>query len=86
MIEGKGLGNKKINRVNVSLSNRTNRKLNQLATACNTKPTTLAGLFIEICLNDSQIVHKLQEEYNIYTPYKVIPVQNNGEIDYIFKG
>lgn len=86
MIEDKGLGNKKINRVNVSLTNRVNKKLNQLAVACNTKPTTLAGLLIEMSLNDPKLIHKLQEQYNIYTPYKVVPVQNKGEIEYIIKG
>ena len=47
MIEGKGLGGKKIHRVNVSLTNKQAFKLNRLATACNMKPTTLAAVLIE---------------------------------------
>ncbi|PKG22739.1 hypothetical protein [Niallia nealsonii] len=86
MIEDKGLGNKKIKRVNVSLTNKVNYKLNRLATACNVRPTTLAGMLIETCLNDPQIVNRLQDIYNVHTPYKVIPVQNKGEIDFIIRG
>lgn len=86
MIEGKGLGGKKINRVNVSLTNKVNYKLNRLATACTMRPTTLAGVIIEMALNDPQTIDKLQGMYNVHTPYKVIPVRNNGEIDYVIRG
>ena len=83
MIEGKGLGNKKVNRVNISLSNGYNSKLNKLATACNMKPTTLAGMLIENSLDNASIVADLQKEYGIHTAYKVLPVQSNGEIVYV---
>lgn len=84
MIEGKGLGNKKINRVNVSLTNKTNLKLNRLATACGMRPTTLACFLIELCLDSSELVTRLQTEYGIHNAYKVVPVRNydTGEIHY----
>ncbi|MFD2442951.1 hypothetical protein ACFSO7_03025 [Bacillus sp. CGMCC 1.16607] len=83
MIEGKGLGGKKINRVNVSLSNFQNQKLNKLATACNMRPTSLACLLIEKCLNNAQVVADLQKEYAIHSAYKVVPINHNGELQYI---
>ena len=80
MIEGKGLGNKKVNRVNVSLTNKVNNKLNRLATSCDMKPTSLAGLLIEMSLNDTKLVQQLQDENGIHNAYKVVPVNHNGEI------
>ncbi|MEH7345550.1 hypothetical protein V7122_16975 [Bacillus sp. JJ1532] len=82
MIEGKGLGGKKPNRVNLSLSNKYNKKLNRLAVACNKKPTSLAGLLIELCLDNVELVRQLQDEYGVYNAYMVVPVKNNGEIIY----
>ncbi|MEH7391289.1 hypothetical protein [Bacillus sp. JJ1474] len=82
MIEGKGLGGKKPNRVNLSLSNEYNKKLNSLAVACNKKPTSLAGLLIEMCLDNVELVRQLQDEYGVYNAYMVVPVKNNGEIIY----
>ena len=82
MIEEKGLGNKKINRVNVSLSNDYSKKLNLLSTSCNMKPTTLAGLILERCLDDSLFIARLQKEFCLYPTYKVLPIQNDGQIVY----
>jgi hypothetical protein len=82
MIEGKGLGNKKINRVNVSLSNRYSSKLNRLAVACNMKPTSLACFLIEKCLDDPQLITELQNEYGVFNAYKVVPINHQGEIIY----
>lgn len=83
MIEGKGLGGKKVNRVNVSMTNRMNQKLNKLATACNMRPTTLAGLLIEKSLDNVQLVSELQHEYAVHTAYRVLPVKNQGSIEYV---
>jgi hypothetical protein len=86
MIEEKGLGNKKVNRVGVSLSNRNDSKLRKLATACNMKHTTLAGLLIEKALNNIQLVHEMQKEYCTQSAYRVLPVNKNGEIEYVLNG
>jgi hypothetical protein len=85
MIEGKGLGNKKVNRVNISLANKMNTKLNKLSTACNMKPTTLACLLVETCLNDPEMVFKLQQEHSVYSAYRVVPIKDftSGEIEYV---
>jgi hypothetical protein len=84
--EGRGLGNKKINRVNLSLDNKTNRKLNQLAVACGMKPTVLARHILEKCLDDPLFVTKLQQEHNVHAAYKVLPINRNGETEYMFRG
>ncbi|MEH7275586.1 hypothetical protein [Neobacillus vireti] len=86
MIEGKGLGGKKIHRVNVSLTNKQAFKLNRLATACNMKPTTLAAVLIEKGLNDDRLVSELQKEYCTEKAYRVIVVNNNGELNYVLSG
>ncbi|MGD6778854.1 hypothetical protein ACQCT3_00645 [Sutcliffiella horikoshii] len=88
MIEGKGLGNKKINRVGVSLSNSYLKKLNWLATACQKKPTTLAGLILERCLDDAVMVEQLQNEFSVYEAYRVLPFKSYDESDvkYLLKG
>lgn len=86
LIEGKGLGGKKIHRVNVSLTNKQALKLNRLATACNLKPTTLAGLLIEISLNNAGLVDLLQKEYCTQTSYRVVLVNNDTELLYLLNG
>jgi sulfur carrier protein ThiS len=86
MIEGKGLGGKKIHRVNVSLTNKQSSKLNRLATSCNMKPTTLAGLLIELGLNNARVVTDLQKEYCTQSAYKIVMVNNNGELNYVLAG
>lgn len=85
MIEGKGLGNKKVNRVNLSLTNKTNSKLNKLATACNMKPTTLACLLLEIGLDSTDLINRLQDEYNVHNAYKVVLVKDfrTNELEYV---
>lgn len=88
MIEGKGLGGKKINRVGVSLSNSYQRKLNRLSMACNKKPTTLAGLIVERCLDDAEMVERLQNEFGVYEAYRVMPFKKHDVADviYLLKG
>lgn len=86
MIEGKGLGGKRVNRVNISLNNKFINKLNRLATACNMKPTTLAALLVELSLDDNKIVLELQDEYCTHTAYRVIPAKKyNDNIEYLLK-
>ncbi|MCM3394877.1 MULTISPECIES: hypothetical protein [Cytobacillus] len=82
MIEGEGLGNKKVNRVNISLTNKVNQKLCRLAVSCNLKPTTLAGMIVEVGLNNPVFIDQLQREYGVHNAYKVVPVKdfNSGEL------
>lgn len=87
MIEGKGLGGKKINRVNVSLSNAYDLKLRRLAVACNMKPTTLAGLFVELGLDSAGLVDELQKDYCTQNSYRVVLVNNGGgDLVYLLDG
>ncbi|MCM3724593.1 hypothetical protein M3226_02610 [Neobacillus cucumis] len=86
MIEGKGLGGKKVHRVNVSLTNKQAYKLNRLAAACNMKPTTLAALLIEKGLNDALLVSELQKEFCTERAYRVVVVHNKGELNYVLSG
>lgn len=82
MIEGKGLGNKKINRVNLSLTNLELVKLKQLATACNMSPTTMAAHIVAMALDSSSIVHNLQEKYCINDAYRVVLMSIQGRTRY----
>ncbi|WP_458414515.1 hypothetical protein ACNQFZ_06520 [Schinkia sp. CFF1] len=83
MIEGKGLGGKKVNRVNVSLSNAYETKLKRLATACNMRTTTLAALLIELSLDSSALVSSLQDNYNVHKAYRVLPVESSKGIEFV---
>ncbi|MCM2535015.1 hypothetical protein NDK43_25075 [Neobacillus pocheonensis] len=86
MIEGKGLGNKKVHRVNVSLTNNQSYKLNRLAAACNMRPTTLAGLLIEKSLNNAELIEELQKEYCTQSSYRLVLLNRGGELHYLLKG
>jgi hypothetical protein len=86
MIEGKGLGNKKVNRVGVSLTNEYDNKLRKLATSCGKKHTELAGLIIERCLDDTKVVDELQELYCLQKAYKVVLINKNGRVFYVLTG
>jgi hypothetical protein len=86
MIEGKGLGAKRVCRVNLSLSNGYDGKLRKLAIACNMSHTTLASQILEQCLDDSLFVNRLQKEYCTQRAYKVVLVENEGEIHYTLTG
>ncbi|MEC1726909.1 hypothetical protein P9E34_19550 [Schinkia azotoformans] len=87
MIEGKGLGGKKVNRVNMSLSNRYDTKLKRLATSLNIRPTTLAERLIVFCLESPELVSILQKKYSVHDAYKVIPLENyiTGELEFLLK-
>jgi hypothetical protein len=88
MIEGKGLGGKKVNRVGLSLSNRDNAKLNKLATACNMKPTPLAALILTEALNDPKYVDQLQKRFCTQAAYRVMLVKDykNDDYNYVLSG
>jgi hypothetical protein len=85
VIEGKGLGDKKVNRVGMSLSNHYLGNLKKLSKSCEMRPTSLTGLIVEMCLDDPVFVEKLQNEFNKYTAYRVRLVKNykTGRIDYV---
>jgi hypothetical protein len=86
MIEGKGLGGKRICRVNLSLSNSYDSKLRKLATACNMSHTTLASMILEQCLDNPVLVNQLQKDHCKQKAYKVVVIQNDGEIQYALTG
>lgn len=84
MIEGKGLGNKKVNRVNVSLSNQYLSKLKKLSISCNMRWTTLAGLIIEMFLNDAYLMKKIQDEYCTEPMYRVLAMNEKKHNFHIY--
>jgi hypothetical protein len=47
------------------------------------KTASLAGLLIEKCLDNVQLVNELQKEYCTQSAYKVVVVNNNGELNYV---
>lgn len=77
---------KRPNRVGVSLSHEYDRKLAKLAIACNMRPTTLAELIIRTMLDNSSYIHHLQDRYNIYPAFKILPVTELGKLKYNIGG
>lgn len=72
-------------RVNPSLSQENNEKLERLALACGNMPKTkLAGEMIEMCLNNPDIIKWFQETKHPYknSYLKVIPIVKNGKCYY----
>lgn len=86
MIEGKGLGNKNINRTTLRLSNSYDLKLKQLSRSVNKKPGELARYVIEYFLDNAQLVFELQEKFCLYDAYRVTPIKANGKIKYQLRG
>ncbi|MEH7012438.1 hypothetical protein V7087_16760 [Neobacillus niacini] len=86
MIEGKGLGGKRVNRVNASLTNKEDGDLRKLATACGMKHTELTWHLIRRCLYDLNIVNELQKEFCTQSAYKVVLLNNGMEIEYVLRG
>jgi hypothetical protein len=41
---------------------------------------------IEKCLNDAQLVNELQKEYCTERAYKVVLINNKGDINYVLAG
>lgn len=82
MIEGKGLGGKNINRTNLRLTNAYDLKLKSLARSVNMKPAELSRYIVERFLDNSKMVHDLQEEYCLYEAYRVRLVTMNGTVKY----
>lgn len=86
MIEGKGLGNKKNNRVNLSLSNEYLRKLKWMSQACGKRPTEFAGSLLEMMLDDPVKMYELQDQYCLYEAYRVRVVKAMGHTHYELPG
>jgi hypothetical protein len=83
--EEMGCGGKRINRINISVSNKTLNKIKRLSTSCNMRPTTLVGEILERFLNDPSLVDAFQEEYNLQPSYRVTIVKNRGKVTYALK-
>ncbi|MCM3763422.1 hypothetical protein [Neobacillus niacini] len=86
MIEGKGLGGKRVARVNASITNKEDSDLKKLATACGMKHTELTWHLIRRCLYDPIIVNEFLDEYCKENSYRVWLVQKDGEIHYQLNG
>ncbi|TYS67069.1 hypothetical protein FZC76_16215 [Sutcliffiella horikoshii] len=59
-----------------------------MSIACNTKPTTLAGMILERCLDDAAVVEQLQNELGVYETYRVLPFKRHdaADVTYLLKG
>lgn len=86
MIEGKGLGNKRVNPVKLSLTNREKNNLTRLAVSCRKEPAVLAREILMLCLDDETFIKKLQDNYCIQKAYRVVPVRHNGEVYFTLTG
>ncbi|MBB6447375.1 hypothetical protein [Bacillus benzoevorans] len=85
MIEGKGLGGKRVCPTKLSLTNRMDSNLKRLATSCGMPKATLAALIIERCMSDPLYVSQLQKEFNVNPSYLVMPVTRNGEVELVVR-
>ena len=88
MVRDRGVGGKRVHRVNISVTNFDARNLNRLATSCNLRPTALAALLVVKSLNDPSVVKYLQDEYNLYEEYEVLPIfdHTTGKTELTLRG
>lgn len=86
MNDDRGLGNKKINRVNLSLSNEYDQKLKMMAHACGKRPTELAGVLLEQILDSPEEMYRLQAQYCLYDAYRVRVIRLMGHTHYELPG
>lgn len=51
--------------------------LGQLATSCKKRPSTLAQMLLNYCLENQEIVEKFQEQYNVNPDYRIVGFKLN---------
>lgn len=86
MIEGKGLGGKRVVRRSVSFTNKEESDLLKLATACNMNFAELVHEIVTGCMYDSVFVTNLQQQHCTQRAYRVRLVQNEGTVNYVLTG
>jgi len=69
-------------RVNASLNEDTHQKLKKLAISCDMTKTMLAASLIESCVNHVDIIEYYQRLYNKDEQYRVVPINQDGNITY----
>lgn len=85
MPEIKRLSEKRLNRVNLSLTDAYKKKLDMLAVSCNMHPTTMAEVMVRLCLDNANTINYLQEKYNVNPEYKILPIREDGELRFTLK-
>lgn len=79
----KGEGKDGRTRVNLTLYRESYEKLDKLSGAVSISPTRLAGILVDICLDNENIVNFIQDKYKKRSKYRVIPTKINGKTVYI---
>jgi hypothetical protein len=74
MIEGKGLGGKRCNRLATSITNKEESDLVKLSTACGMSKSEMTHYMINHCLYNGTFVSSVQKEYCTQKAYKVVLV------------
>jgi hypothetical protein len=87
MINEKGLGGKRINRLNMSITNEDEKNINMLATACGKRyAATIAYEILSRGLKDISLLNELQKEYCIQSAYRIVFIQHDGRLEYTLTG
>jgi hypothetical protein len=71
-------------RVNAGLDKDTHEKLEKLAFVVDVPKTILAGVLIELCVNNSNIIDHIQKIYRVKDDRRIIPVVENGTVSYVW--
>jgi hypothetical protein len=69
-------------RVNTSLNQDSHHKLERLAFAVGMPKTVLGAEFIELCLNNPNIIEYIQKIYKPSEDRRVIPIIENWKVTY----
>jgi hypothetical protein len=86
MIEGKGLGGKRVSRYNLSLTNQESLNLERLARSVNKNPSVLIREIFFQCIYNDQFLQKYLDEHCIEKAYRVVMLKTEGEAKFILTG
>lgn len=86
MIEGKGLGGKRVSRYNLSLTNQEALNLERLARAVNKNPSVLIREIFFQTIYDPYFLRKYQDEFCKEKAYRVVMLNNERETKFILTG
>lgn len=78
----KGLGDKRVVRIDFSTDENYQKKLRQLAVSCGFKYLTLGSILVTSLLDNEKFVYMIQRHHNTQLHYWVTPKEENGKVVY----
>ena len=78
----RGVGEKRCVRLSVSVTNDRSRMLKRLAVSLDVTVSELIDMIIKDAFTSERYINALQERYNKNPQYRVIPIRENGRLNW----